>query len=365
VRFDLSDEQQLLRSAAREFLTKELPMAEARRLADSGDPHDRRLWRAMAEQGWTGLAIAEAHGGCGLGLVDLAVLMEEMGRALLGGPFFASPVFAGTMLEAAGAYEEAARVASGERVATVALVEEGGVWEPEKLGMTSGLAGRKLFVQEAAAADLLVVAARDAVVVVERGAAGVEMGEMPGMDTTRRLSWVKLAGPAGKVAARGAAAVAAIDRAIEVATAALCAEMTGGMQRVQDLAVQYAKTRKQFGQPIGKFQAVQHACADMWVMTECSRAAALYAAYALDRGTADARFAVSVAKAYASDAYRECGNRGIQVHGGMGFTWDNDTHYYYKRAKASEAALGDANYHRERIARLTLDERGEGNEPRA
>jgi alkylation response protein AidB-like acyl-CoA dehydrogenase len=155
--------------------------------------------------------------------------------------------------------------------------------------------------------------------------------------------------------AQGSAALAAIEKALDVATVALCAEMTGGMQRTLDLALNTPKTRKQFGKPIGQYQAVQHQCADMLVWTESSRSAAYGAAWALTEGVPDAKSAVSVAKVYASDACREVGNRGVQVQGGMGFTWENDVHLFYRRAKASEICFGDASYHRERIARLVID----------
>jgi alkylation response protein AidB-like acyl-CoA dehydrogenase len=157
------------------------------------------------------------------------------------------------------------------------------------------------------------------------------------------------------VLASGDAAAAALERTLAVATVALASEMVGGMQRVMEIAVEYAKMRKQFGKPIGQFQAVQHLCADMLLFTESSRSAAYYAAWALHEQAPDAQLAVSIAKMYASDAYREVGNRGIQVHGGMGFTWENNVHLYYKRAKASELMFGDAAYHRERIAHLVID----------
>ncbi|MBI3827784.1 MAG: acyl-CoA dehydrogenase, partial [Candidatus Rokubacteria bacterium] len=161
---------------------------------------------------------------------------------------------------------------------------------------------------------------------------------------------------AGELLARGSEAQAALDHMYDVATTALVAEMLGGMQRVLEMTVEYAKTRKQFGKPIGQFQAVQHLCADMVLLVETTRSAAYYAAYALQEKLPEAREAVSIAKSYASEAYREVGNRGIQVHGGMGFTWENDLHLYYRRAKASEILFGDATEHRERIARLVLGE---------
>ena len=187
-------------------------------------------------------------------------------------------------------------------------------------------------------------------------APGVGIQLSPAMDSTRKLCQVTFAGAQGELLASGAAAESALANALDVATVALVAEMTGGMQKVLDTTVEYVKTRKQFGKPIGQFQAVQMHCADMLVLTESSRSAAYYAAYAVQNRLPEARAAVSIAKAYASEAYREVGNKGIQCHGGMGFTWENDLHLYYRRAKASELAFGDAAYHRERIARLVIDQ---------
>ncbi len=180
---------------------------------------------------------------------------------------------------------------------------------------------------------------------------------MPTIDRTRQLYSVTFHDTPAEILARDEEAHAALTRAMDTATVALTAEMVGGMQRILELSVEYAKTRKQFGKVIGQFQAVQHQCADMLLMTESSRSAVYYSAWALNERVADASVAVSTAKSYASDAYREVGNRGIQVHGGMGFTWENDIHLYYRRAKASEIALGDAIYHRERIARTVIGER--------
>jgi len=224
------------------------------------------------------------------------------------------------------------------------------------------LTGRKLFVPDAAVADVLVVVARVdgelALCVVPAKASGVQITNLPAMDGTRKLYEVAFDSVAIRredILAVGDRARAALDRALDVATVGLVAEMTGGMQRLLDVTVEYAKTRKQFGRVIGEFQAVQHQCADMLLYTESSRSAAYYAAWAIHENIPEARLAVSVAKTYASDAYREVGNRAIQVHGGMGFTWENDAHLYYRRAKASELALGDAAFHRERIAKLVVD----------
>jgi alkylation response protein AidB-like acyl-CoA dehydrogenase len=178
---------------------------------------------------------------------------------------------------------------------------------------------------------------------------------MPAIDLTRRLYKVLFLNGQGELIAKGEVARRALEYALDVATVAACAEMTGGMQRTMELAVEYAKTRKQFGKPIGQYQAVQHQCADMFLWTESSRSATYFAAYALNEGVPEARSAVSIAKTYASDAGREVGNRGVQVQGGMGFTWENDVHLFYRRAKSNEIAFGDATFHRERIARLVID----------
>jgi alkylation response protein AidB-like acyl-CoA dehydrogenase len=269
---------------------------------------------------------------------------------------FLSNLFAGAVLHASGATKHLAEISNGEKTATVALLEASASWDPAAVKMPT-LAGEKLFVPDAESADLIVVAARDASALALYLVDGhaVKKTLMPAMDLTRRIYKVEFDHPAAELLAKGDDARSALDRAMNVATVALCAEMTGGMQRMLDIAVEYAKTRKQFGKPIGQYQAVQHQCADMLLFTESSRSAAYYAAYTMTDESADAPIAVSVAKAYASDACRETGNRAVQVQGGMGFTWENDTHLYYRRAKASEIAFGDATYHRERIARLVID----------
>ena len=219
------------------------------------------------------------------------------------------------------------------------------------------ITGEKMFVSDAAVADVIVVAAREggelALFLVDGKT--VEKTAMPAIDLTRRLYKLSFKNAKGERIAKGEAALKALDHALDVATVATCADLTGGMQRTMEMAVEYAKTRKQFGKPIGQYQAVQHQCADMFLWTESSRSATYFAAYALGEGVPEARSAVSVAKTYASDAGREVGNRGVQVQGGMGFTWENDVHLFYRRAKANEIAFGDATFHRERIARLVID----------
>ena len=213
------------------------------------------------------------------------------------------------------------------------------------------LTGEKYFVSDAAVADFILVVAGNGVFIVNSKAPGLKISPMTAMDLTRKLYVVEFHNtPAEEIGA-----TANLERAFDVATAALAAEMVGGMQRTLDITVEYAKTRKQFGKPIGTFQAVQHQCADMYLETESSRSAVYYAGWALEENSPYASTAVSIAKMYASDAARTVGNRGIQIHGGMGFTWENDVHLYYRRAKGSETAFGDATFHRERIATKVID----------
>lgn len=364
MRYELSETQQLLQKSAREFLTNECPMAEVRRIAETATAHDHTLWKKMAEQGWTGVIFPEEQGGMALGLVEMAAIFEQMGRVLLPGAFHSTVALAGPMLSAAGAQEQVEAICEGRARATAALVEETAEWDPAswtaRAEVTDGnwrISGRKLFVPDADAADFLVCAARvdgDAgLFLVDRAA--VQVTDLKSIDLTRRLYAVDFADAPARLLARGDAAESALAHGLNVATVAMGAEMAGGMQRVLENTVAYAKTRKQFDKPIGQFQAVQHMCADMLLWTESSRSAVFYAAYALQERLPEAGAAISVAKVYAGDAYREIGNRGIQIHGGMGFTWENDIHLYYRRAKACETALGDATFHRERIARLVVD----------
>jgi|SRR5579883_665533 alkylation response protein AidB-like acyl-CoA dehydrogenase len=356
MQFGLNEAQQILQKNARRFFAAECPMTEVRRIMETDTAHDEKLWSHMAQQGFLGVVIPEEAGGMGLGVVELAALSEEMGRALVPGAFI-SNLLASSAIHAAGSRKHLAEIASGKTKATLALLESSAKWDPDAIAMPA-LKGEKMFVTDAAIADVIVVAARDhgelALYLVDGKSAAKT--PMPAVDLTRRIYKVSFNG-GGELLARGDAARKALDQALDIATVALCAEMTGGMQRTMEIAVEYAKTRKQFGKPIGQYQAVQHQCADMFLWTESSRSAAYFAAYALDSAIPEARSAVSVAKVYASDACRETGNRGVQVQGGMGFTWENDTHLFYRRAKASEIAFGDATYHRERIARLVIDQR--------
>lgn len=358
MQFGLSESQQILKDTARKFFAGECPIATVRKVMETGTAHDPVLWTKLAEQGFTGIITPEEFGGMGLGKVELVLLMEEAAYALLPGPLFSTVALAGPVIDALGTQAQKKkyleRIAGGQARATVALVEADGGWDPARLQMAGNadkLTGAKLFVSDAAVADFIMVVTRNGVFAVDAKAPGLRITPMKGMDLTRKIYSVEFKDtPAEKLGGNGSLA-----QALDVATVALCAEMAGGMQKVLETTVAYAKTRKQFGKPIGIFQAVQHLCADMYLETESSRSAAYYASWALEEHTPDAALAVSVAKMYASDACRTVGNRGIQVHGGMGFTWENDIHLYYRRAKASETMLGDATFHRERIARSVID----------
>jgi alkylation response protein AidB-like acyl-CoA dehydrogenase len=358
MQFGLSESQQILKDTARKFFSGECPIAEVRRLMETPTAYDLTLWTKLAEQGFTGIISPEECGGMGLGKVELILLMEEAGYALLPGPFFSTVALAGAVINAVASPEQKkkylSRIAGGQARATLALLENGASWDPAEAKLEAAgdkLTGSKLFVSDAAAADFILVIAQNGVFAVDAKASGLRIESMNGMDLTRKIYSVNFSGtPAERLGG-----TENLDPALALATAALAAEMVGGMQRALETTVAYAKTRKQFGKPIGIYQAVQHQCADMYLETESSRSAAYYAAWALEENAPDALAAVSIAKMYASDAARAVGNRGIQIHGGMGFTWENDLHLYYRRGKASETTLGDATFHRERIARLVID----------
>ena len=369
--FDLSKPQKLLQDSAREFLSRHCKPQRVRELMDTEMANDDELWQSMADQGWTGLIIPEEHGGLGAELLDLAVVCEEMGYALLPGAYQAT-LFSAALIERAASPKQKAQyleaIASGSLKATVAQLEETADWDLSAVALKAVrdngnllVSGRKLFVPDAASADLLICLATNGespvILPISKGADGVEIKPMPAMDETRKLYEVEF----NNVSVNGSDVFGAdgdthgaLVQATQVATVALCAEMVGGMQWILDTTVEYAKTRHQFGRPIGSFQAVQHQCADMLLMTESARSATYYAAWAVTEGVSNAGTAVSIAKAYCSDAFREVGNRGVQVHGGIGFTWEHDMHLYHRRALAGEANFGNAPIHRETVAKSLL-----------
>lgn len=357
--FGLDGSQRSLKEDARKFFARNCPIAEVRRLTETEHAYDADLWNKMAEQGYQGLIFPEEYMGLGLSIFELALILEECGRAALPGPFFSTVVLAGTALDACGSDEQKQKyltpICTGEARSTLAILEANSSWNPAdaQLAAADGkLTGEKLFVTDAGVADSIVVVAKDGVYVVEAGAPGLSITPMLGIDLARKIYAVKFDGtPAEKLANPEG-----ITRALQIASVAAASELVGCMQAMLDLTVEYAKERKQYGKVIGSFQAVQHQCADSYIETESSRSAAYYAAWALGVNADDAPVASSIAKVYASDAGRTVGNRSIQCHGGIGFTWESDLHLYYRRAKALETMMGDPVYHRERIACMVVDQ---------
>ena len=363
--FDLTDEQQAIREAARGFLAKTYTSERIRELAEGDDGFDEDGWRGMAELGWTGLALPEEFGGQGLGAVDLAVVFEEMGFALAPSPLLSSTV-AGLALATCGSDEQKERwlrpLAQGEVRGTPALYDVGapgeiGEFTMEARGDGDGvvLDGEKVLVMDAGAADFLLVATSDQRRhVVETGAEGVTIEREASIDPTRPLYSVRFddvrVDAGATLTGQGEDYMPVFHRVC----VAVAAELTGVAQRCLEMAVDYAKERQQFGRPIGSYQAVSHRCAQMLLETENSRSAALYAAWTADAEPESLPLAASMAKAYASDAGMRVADAAIQVHGGIGFTWEHDLHFFLKRATADAAMFGEPKWHRERVAEQVL-----------
>ena len=364
--FGLNEDQETLQKYARDFLSKECPSTFVRSMMDGDTAHDTGFYRKMADLGWMAIAIPEEHGGQGMSYVDLAVLVEEMGRAIVPGPFFATVCLAAPVILRAGTDAQKKEllpgIASGERTATVAYTETSGRVDASGIELEAArdgdgyvLSGTKAFVPDAHVADTIIVAARIdgdvALFVVDAAAPGVTVTQQPTMDTTRRLCEVCL--ESVKVSADAVmAGWPELERALQKTTSLLSAECVGGAQKILDISVEYAKVRMQFGRPIGSFQAVKHRCADMLVDVEMARSAMYYAAWASSEDDPELPLASSVAKAYCGSAYTRVAANGIQVHGGIGFTWEHDMHLYFKRAKVNELLFGDSTYHRDLVARL-------------
>jgi len=373
--FAFSEEQEMLRKSARDFLAKECGSKVVRRLMESPDAYDPSLWKKLADLGWTALGIPERYGGVG-GFLDLVVVFEEAGRALLPGPFMATMGLAVPALIEAGSetqkQEVLGAIAQGSARATLALTEPPGRWDAAGVTLAARpsaggwrLDGVKSFVADAEPAQYVVVAARTrgegedgiSLFLIKGRPKGMSIQQVQTLDMTRRWSEIHFDGvevAAGALMGERDRGWAPLKRALEWAAAALCAEMIGGAQHVLEISADYAKTRHQFGKPIGIYQAVSHRLADMLVLSESGRSTTYYAAWTVDADAPDRSLASSIAKAYVSDAYRKIAGDGIQVHGGIGFTWEHDMHLFFKRAKSSEVTLGDATYHRELVAQ-TLD----------
>jgi alkylation response protein AidB-like acyl-CoA dehydrogenase len=369
--FGFSEEQEMLRQSARGLLEKECPSALVRRLMEDERGYDPGLWQKFAELGWLGLVIPEETGGSGLSYVDLVLVLEEMGSVMLPSPFIWTVMFAEAIKRAGSTGQKRSylpKIASGKLFATVAWQEPSGSWSPDGIAMTAKaegtgfvLDGVKLFVNDGHIADYLLVPARSSgrgedgitLFALDGKLAGITATPLKTMDQTRKLTELKFSGVkanaddiVGSVGGGWKTLAEVLDRGKVM----LAAEMMGGAQKVLDMTVDYAKVRVQFGRPIGSFQAVQHKCANMMVDIEGAKSAVYYASWAVSNDHPEAALASSVAKAAASDAYRRVSAEGIQLHGGIGFTWDHDLHLYFKRAKSAEFTFGDGAWNRELIA---------------
>ena len=363
--FDLTDEQAAIKQTAHDFLASRFKSERVREIAASADGTDAAGWKEMAELGWVGLALPEEWGGQGLGIVELAILFEELGYALAPSPLLSNTVV-GMALAYCGSDEQRERylrpLAAGELRGTPALWDAGSTATPGAFKMPAGedggetvLEGEKVLVLDAAGADFFLVATADGHRhLVAADAEGVSVREEDSIDTTRRLSSVRFEGVRVAAADTLPAPGSEYEQVFNRACVALAAESTGIAQRTMEMAVAYAKDRHQFGRPIGAYQAVSHRCAQMLLETENSRSAVYGAAWAAGAEPESLPLAASMAKAYASDAGWRVPDQAIQVHGGIGFTWEHDLHLFLKRGRANAAMFGDARWHRERVAEAVI-----------
>jgi len=365
VQFTFTEEQEQFRDMVRRFTAEHSPSSAVRRLMETDEGFEPETWAQLSGQlGLTALRIPEPFGGGGFTAVELGIVMEEFGRALLCAPYFSSAVLATEVILAAGSDADRSALlpalADGSRRAAFAFVEAGGSWDPADIEVSAletddgwRIDGSKRFVIDGHTADCLIVAARTTsgigLFLVEGGAGQMERYLVPSMDPTRKLADVRFNDTPAVRIGTGTDASAELDRAMDMAALALASEMVGGAQALLDSAVAYAKMRVQFGRTIGSFQAIKHKCADMLLDVESARSAAYAAASAEADGDPEAPALASLAKASASEAYLRTAAETIQIHGGIGFTWENDTHLWFKRAKSSEVMLGDAQWHRERM----------------
>jgi alkylation response protein AidB-like acyl-CoA dehydrogenase len=337
--FDLSADQEALRDAARDLLDDLASSEQVRAVVEAGGGHDPELWRAMLEQGWPGIAVPEDRGGIGLGTVEAAVLLEQSGAHVAPAPILQQLLAVGALLDTTWCEP----LVNGEVLGTVA-------WRPVEANADGTLSGRTEPVVHGATADLLVTRAGDGLYLVDLR--GMPRTAEPAMDRTRELAWITLEGTPATRIGDGDAATAFLDRGATLTAA----EMLGAAERAMWLTVEYAGQREQFGKPIGSFQAVKHRCADMLVDVEGMRSATYWAAWAIGAGDAEASVAASTAKAWCSDAAKRVMASALQVHGGIGFTWECDVHLFLKRSQLDQVSFGDATFHRARLA-ATIRER--------
>jgi len=372
--FSLNEEQEMLKTMARDFLENECPKTFVREMMEDEVGFTRELWKKMAEVGWLGLVFPEEYGGAGMNFRDFSILCEEMGRALLPGPFIPTVLLAGLPILEAGTEEQKQellpRIASGDIICTLAALEEDGDFWPQAVQVKATergndfiLDGTKYFVPYAKGVDYILVAARTrrsadpedgiTLFMVDTSEWGIYASPLVTMDQTRKqfdVIFNRVAVPASNIIGEVHRGWPILKQAALKATSALCAEMLGGGEWVLETTVSYAKERIAFGVPIGSFQAIKHKCADMFSGLEYARSLMEWSAEAIKENNRASPRAVSMAKSYCGDVYKYVCGEGIQIHGGIGFTWDHDMHLYFKRSRADDTLFGDANHHRELLA---------------
>jgi alkylation response protein AidB-like acyl-CoA dehydrogenase len=368
IQFAFTDEQEQFRAALRRFLTDKSPTTEVRRLMATAQGFDPKVWRQLSEElAIPGMHVPAQYGGAGFGMVELCIIAEEAGRALLCAPFFSTAVLAANAILNAGTEAQKSSLlpdlATGARLATLAVTELNGQWDPQRIELVATpaadgyrLNGTKSYVVDGHVADLLIVAARIPATVGNEGlglfalsanSGVIERRLLESMDATRKIARIDFRGAHADLLGNLDGGATALARTLDQAAIALANEMVGGAQVMLDSAVDYAKLRVQFGRTIGSFQAIKHRCADMLLDVELAKSAAYYAAQAAAVEEPEWRALACLAKAAASETYLRTAAECIQIHGGIGFTWENDTHLWFKRAKSDEVFLGQPSYHRE------------------
>jgi len=370
------DQVEILRQARR-FCENEMPMTYVRTMFEDERGFTDEVWSKMVEIGWTAMLLPEAYGGLGMELLDMSIVLEELGRAVSPGPLFSTVLLGASAIAEAGSDAQKQRylpaVAEGTMRGTLALHEPGSGADPGYImmeAMRDGdgfiVSGTKLFVPDAHVSDFIVCAVRTekggdpsksiTLLLIDAKTPGLMISLLPTMDGTRKLCAVEFKNVSvGKDAMLGEMnrGWGPLRKVMQKAQVGLCAECVGGAEKAMEFATEYAKVRVQFDQPIGSFQAIKHRCAQMYVDVESARSLLYWASWAQDHGDAnEAAIAASAAKVYCTEVYRNVSASAIQVLGGTGFSWEHDIHFYLKRAKANEVALGDLAYHREQVIGL-------------
>jgi alkylation response protein AidB-like acyl-CoA dehydrogenase len=364
--FAFTEEQEELRKTVRAFLDAKSPETAVREQMETENGFDPAVWSQMGSQmGLMGIHIPEEFGGMGFSYIELGVVLEEMGRSLLCAPFFSTVVLAANTLMQSG--DEAAKkkylpgIAGGETTATLASVEPSGKWDEAGItmqakgsGSSFTLSGTKMFVLDGHTASMIIVSARTSkgvsLFAVDGNAKGLTRTALSTMDQTRKQAKLEFADVSASLIGEEGKGWDILSRVNDLVVVALAAEQVGGAQKVLDMAVEYAKVRVQFGRPIGSFQAIKHKCADMLLEVESAKSAAYYGMWCASEMNEELPSVASLSKAYCSEAYFHAAAENIQIHGGIGFTWEHPAHLYFKRAKSSELLFGDPTYHRELLA---------------